>query len=68
MASAIGMAIRANKANERIDAALNELASRLDVPAKPTRERDPLYSDVLRLEWLADTLETLAKTPEGETE
>lgn len=59
MASTVGMTIRSSKANERIDAALVALAAGSNAPAKPEKVRDAQYNEVLRLEWLADTLEVL---------
>lgn len=64
MASAVGMTIRTSKANERIDAALAVLAAGSNAPAKPEKVRDALYNDVLRVEWIADTLESLSGTGE----
>lgn len=64
MASAVGMTIRTSKANERIDAALAVLAAGSNAPAKPEKVRDALYNDVLRVEWIADTLEALSGTGE----
>ena len=63
MASQVGMTIRAVKANERIDAALTALVAGSDAPARPQRVRDPLFDGVLRLEWIADTLEAIATKP-----
>lgn len=62
MASTVGMIVRTSKANERIDAALAVLAADSNVPAKPAKARDALLNDVLRLEWIATTLEALSGT------
>jgi hypothetical protein len=64
MASQVGMTIRTSKANERIDTALKAMAKGTKAPARPDRVRDPLLDSVLRLEWIADTLEAVATQPE----
>lgn len=63
MASVVGMTRRAGEANERIDAALSAMAAGSDVPAAPAKTRDPLLDNVLRLEWIADTLEAMNRKP-----
>lgn len=57
MASAIGVARRLEAANARIDAALAELAP--DAVRPPTG-RGRAVAELIRTEWLADTLERMA--------
>lgn len=66
MASKIGMSYRNEAAQARIDATLDGLTARLttDVPPVPTNRRDPVLQETLRLEWMADLLESLAAEPE----
>lgn len=60
MASRLGMAIREDQANQRIDAAVAALAGGSDVPDAPEPTRDPVLRSTLRLEWIADVLEALS--------
>lgn len=60
MASRIGMLMRAEKATERIDAALATLQATYDLPDGPPVTRDRALRDTLRLEYLADVLEIIA--------
>jgi hypothetical protein len=60
------MAIREEQANARIDAAIAVLAAGSDAPASPDRVRDPVLNGVVRLEWIADTLETISAGESGE--
>lgn len=59
MASRLGMAIRNEQANNRIDAALARLATGKDMPAVPEPTRDAILRDTLRLEWIAAALESM---------
>lgn len=61
MASPVGLAIRNEKAQVRINDALAKLAATQDaaLPDQPIRTRDPLLRETLRLEWTAETLEGL---------
>lgn len=61
MASRIGMGYRRQAAEQRIDAALDQVISGLGVgvPPFPARARDADLNEVLRLEWIATALEAL---------
>lgn len=63
MASRLGMAIRNQQANDRIDDTLALLASGLDVPDAPQPTRDDVLRATFRLEWIADVLEAIATKP-----
>lgn len=63
MASRRGMAIRIEQANDRIDAALERLASGQDVPAAPPAHRDQVLRQTERLEWIADVLDAVEAKP-----
>lgn len=65
MASRLGMTIRNERANARIDAALAQMAEGLDVPAAPDQPRDRLLAETLRLEWIADSLEAVVAGEDG---
>lgn len=62
MASPVGLAIRNEKAQVRLNDALAKLAGDLgiEVPDQPVRRRDLFLNETFRLEWTADTLELLA--------
>jgi hypothetical protein len=63
MASRLGMAIRTQQANDRIDDAVALLTKGQDVPAAPEPTRDAVLRGTQRLEWIASVLEALATQP-----
>lgn len=70
MASPVGIAIRNEKAQLRINDALALFGELLEVelPENPARSRDPLLREMLRMEWTAETLEVLANASIGRIE
>ena len=67
MASPVGLAIRNEKAQQRITDSLDLLGAALEVelPVEPARIRDPFLRETLRMEWTAETLEVLASASDG---